>query len=247
MTGPDTRLWHTVGRSLVRHPWRWTFALLLPLIIFPVIDITVSGWFYDPEARIFPARVDPFFEWWRKSMPYYLFAVVIYVIALWAAGEWLKDAVFGVTRRVAAYLVLSLALGPGLVVNVILKDSWGRPRPSTILEFGGPNYFVPPLVITDQCDSNCSFSSGHGALGFWPVAFALLAPPRWRPHAIAAALAFGAMVGFVRIAQGGHFLSDVAFSAVITVGIIWWLYRRMIRPGDAASPKNNAPEGGESP
>lgn len=242
-----TAAWQRLGRSLRDHPWRWTFAALVPLIIFPAIDIAVSGLFYDPVSKSFPARIDPLFEWWRKTMPYYLFAIAGYVAALWAAGEWLKDAVFGVSRRVAAYLILSLALGPGLIVNVILKDSWGRPRPSTIMEFGGPNYFVPPLVITGQCDSNCSFSSGHGALGFWPVAFALLAPPRWRPWAVAAALLFGAVVGFVRIAQGGHFLSDVAFSAVITIGVIWWLFRRMVAPGDAVAEKNNHAQEDESP
>lgn len=239
--------WQGLGRSLRHHPWRWTLALLVPLVMFPAIDITVSGWFFDPDTGTFPARTSPFFEWWRKRMPYYLFAAGGYVILMWAAGEWLKDTIFGISRRIAAYLILSLALGPGLVVNVILKDSWGRPRPSTIREFGGPDYFVPPLIVTDQCDRNCSFSSGHGALGFWVVAFALLAPPRWRPHAIAAALAFGAMVGFVRIAQGGHFLSDVAFSAVITVAVIWWLYRRIVAPGDAVSPKNNHPEEGGAP
>lgn len=239
--------WERLGRSLRDHPWRWTFAALVPLVIFPVIDITVSSWFYDPATKSFPARQDPFAEWVRKRMPYFLFAAIGYVIALWAAGEWLKDTLLGVSRRIAAYLVLSLALGPGLIVNVILKDSWGRPRPSTIREFGGSNYFVPPLVITDQCDTNCSFSSGHGALGFWPVAFALLAPPRWRPWAVAAALVFGAMVGLVRIAQGGHFLSDVAFSAVITVGVIWWLHRRIVAPGDAASSKNNQANGLDSP
>lgn len=218
------RLWH----SIETHPWRWTLAVLLPLIFFPKIDLTVSSWFYDPVRGSFPARIDPFHEWVRRSMPYFLFAGIGYVIAIWAAGEWLKDAIFGVTRRVAAYLVLTLALGPGLVVNVLLKDSWGRPRPSTIREFGGPDYYVPPLVMTDQCDRNCSFSSGHGALGFWPVAFALLAPPAWRPYAVVVALVFGGLVGFVRIAQGGHFLSDVAFSAVITVAIIRWLHGRVI-------------------
>ncbi|CAA7611660.1 phosphatase PAP2 family protein [Magnetospirillum sp. UT-4] len=237
MTNPLARLWH----SIEAHPWRWTAALVVPLILLPQIDLTVSGWFYLPERKMFPARSEPFYEWVRRSMPYFLFAGLGYVGVVWAAGLWLKEAIFGITGRVAAYLALTMALGPGLVVNLILKDSWGRPRPSTIREFGGENYFVPPLVLSDQCDRNCSFSSGHGALGFWPVAVALLAPPAWRPAAVAAALGFGMMVGFVRIAQGGHFLSDVVFSAIITVAIIRWLHKRMIesdqprRQADAAA------------
>lgn len=241
--GTFTRLWHSVET----YPWRWTLALTVPLILFPKIDLTVSSWFFDPGLGTFPARVEPFYEWVRRTMPYILFGFVFYVVCLWAAGEWLKDTVLGVTRRITAYVLLTLALGPGLVVNVLLKDSWGRPRPSTIREFGGPDYFVPPLVMTDQCDHNCSFSSGHGALGFWPVALALLAPPAWRPAAVAVTVGFGAMVGFVRIAQGGHFLSDVVFSAIITVAIIRWLHKWLIAPPATPSLKNNPSIPGESP
>lgn len=237
-----TRLWG----SLQRHPWLWSLALMAPLLIFPQIDITVSSWFFDPARHVFPARLSPFPEWIRLEMPRLLFAGVILVVAAWAAGEWLGEAIFGITRRIAAYVVLTLATGPGLVVNLILKENWGRPRPSTIQEFGGPNTYVPPFVISNQCSDNCSFSSGHGALGFWPVALALLAPPRWRRQAIAAALAFGIVVGFVRIAQGGHFLSDVVASAIITIGISIILYRWLIFPQNPRSSKNNPPIAGES-
>lgn len=226
-------------RSLENHPWRWTLALLVPLILFPRIDLSVSAWFFDPVAGVFPARTSPMYEWVRRVMPYFMFAGAGYVLVLWLAGEILKQVFLGITRRVAAYLLLSLAVGPGLIVNVLLKDNWGRPRPSTLRDFGGTNYFVPPLVFSDQCDTNCSFSSGHGALGFWPFAVALLVPAPWRGWAVAAALAFGGMVGFVRIAQGGHFFSDVVFSAVIVIATILWLNRRVIGVPPAESWKNN--------
>lgn len=235
------RLW----RSLEAHPWLWSGALVAPLILFPAIDIGVSSLFFDPALKAFPARTQAFYEWVRREMPQYLFGGVIALLLTWAAGEVLRRPLLGVTRRLAAYVMLSLALGPGLVVNVILKDNWGRPRPSTIAEFGGPDTYVRPLVPSNQCDDNCSFSSGHGALGFWPVALALLAPPAWRPLAVGAAMAFGAVVGFVRIAQGGHFLSDVVFSALITIGISLWLYRRLILAPAALPQKNNPPIPGE--
>lgn len=240
---PFVRLWH----SIETHPWRWSLGLLAPMIVFPHIDLTVSSWFYDAATGTFPARTQEFAEWVRLGMPRILFAIAIMVLATWAAGEWLRDTIFGVTRRVAAFLLCSLAVGPGLVVNIILKDSWGRPRPSTIREFGGTDIYVPPLVMSDQCDRNCSFSSGHGALGFWPVALALLAPPAWRHAAVAAAVVFGAVVGFVRIAQGGHFLSDVVVSAIITVAIIRTFHKWLLAPPGAPSPKNNPPIPDESP
>lgn len=235
-----------VLRSVRRHPWLWSLALMVPLVLFPQIDITVSSWFFDPASHTFPARIARFPEWVRRQMPAYLFAVPVVVTLLWGAGELLRRPVLGVTRRVALYVLLSLALGPGLVVNVVLKDNWGRPRPSTIQEFGGANTYVRPLFLSNQCDENCSFASGHGALGFWPVALALLAPPRWRRSALAAAMAFGGMVGLVRIAQGGHFLSDVLAAALITVGISAWLYGKFVQPAKGWSSKNNPSIPGES-
>ena len=68
-----------------------------------------------------------------------------------------------------------------------------------------------------------------GAGAFWTMAPAALAPPAWRPAAYAAAVAFGAGVGVLRMSFGGHFFSDVAFAGVFTFIIVWlvhgWLYR----------------------
>lgn len=228
--------------------WLWglAFAAMAVLTVVPQIDITVSSWFFAPANGSFPARSAAFPEWIRRDMPAWLFAVPAAVALLWLAGEALRRPLLGVNRRVAAYVLLSLALGPGLVVNVVLKDNWGRPRPSTIQEFGGTNTYVPPFVPSTQCDDNCSFASGHGALGFWPVALALLAPRRWRRPALAATLAFGALVGGVRIAQGGHFLSDVLASAIITIGISAMLHKWLLGPEKRRSWKNNPPIPDES-
>ena len=226
-----------VARSARSHPWRWLAGVFAILIAFPAIDITVSSWFFEPTHRVFIARVWGPSEWIRLSMPYYLFGLAGAVLLAWLAGVARKRPLLGVTRRVALYLLLALALGPGLVVNVVLKDTWGRPRPSTIHQFSGADTYVPPLIPSHQCDHNCSFPSGHAALAFWLVAFALLASPRWRRWALAAAVAFGAVVGLSRIAQGGHFLSDVVASGAITIGIIVWLYRRIFADGRSDFPQ----------
>jgi lipid A 4'-phosphatase len=217
-----------LAASYRAYPLRWTVALLLPFIMFPQIDLTVSGWFYHPGAGFY-LRELPFPQFILKGMPPIVIGVAAYVLVMGVAGAVLGQVFFGITRRVAAFVVLSLALGPGVIVNLLLKDHWGRARPSQIVEFGGSAHFTPPLMMADQCTSNCSFSSGHGALGFWVIAFALLAPPRWRLLAVAAALAFGVLVGFVRIAQGGHFLSDVVVSALVVVGSTVWLKRALLK------------------
>ena len=210
------------------HPWRWSLAIAVAMALLPGLDLAVAGWFYTPGVG-FAARHNELGEFVRKGLPHLLIGSVIYVIVLWLPGEAMGRRFLGVDRRIAAYLGLSLALGPGLIVNTILKDNWGRARPSQIVEFGGEMRYTPPLLPADQCVDNCSFVSGHGALGFWVIAYALLAPAPWRPAAIAGALAFGAVIGLVRIAQGGHFLSDVLFSALITIGVTMLLHRWLIR------------------
>lgn len=224
-----------LSASLRRHPWWWLAgALVLATVtVVPAIDITISSWFFAPERKIFPLRVHPFFEFIRKGMPKYLFGLAGLVAVLWLASEARRRRVLGIDRRRAAYLLGSLAIGPGLIVNVILKDNWGRPRPSMIQQFFGPSTYVPPLIPSAQCDDNCSFASGHASLAFWLVAFALLAPPRLRTPALVATLGFGGLVGFSRIAQGGHFLSDVLYAAAITVGVIFALYKSLIPEGQS--------------
>ena len=230
-----------------RHPWVWTAAALAPLLLFPRIDIATSALFFEPDRHIFVLRSHPLGEFVRKTLPIILFALAAVVAMLGVAARWRGHAIAGLTPRTAVFVLAALALGPGLVVNTLLKDNWGRPRPSTIVEFSGPNHYVTPLLPSDQCPENCSFPSGHAALGFWLVAFAFLAPPRRRRPAMVAALVFGGLVGLVRIAQGGHFLSDVIFSGVIVVGLTRWLYVRIVAPYEILTRKNNRAKSAEAP
>jgi lipid A 4'-phosphatase len=115
-----------------------------------------------------------------------------------------------------------------LVVNAVFKEHWGRARPRDITEFGGTRTFTPAFVISDQCERNCSFVSGHASL---PFAFAalgfLLRRRRWAIYAGAAA--FGGLVGFGRIVQGAHFLSDVVFSGVFVFLVAYLLAHYVFR------------------
>jgi lipid A 4'-phosphatase len=65
------------------------------------------------------------------------------------------------------------------------------------------------------------------------VAPASLTPPPISLAAIAAAFGFGAAAGLLRIAAGGHYLSDVVFAALITV-ILVQIARRLFFPTDNA-------------
>ncbi|MGB0748638.1 MAG: phosphatase PAP2 family protein [Magnetospiraceae bacterium] len=212
---------------LARRFWWWAPVVAAVLVLFPQIDLWVSGWFYIPGDGFALGRAH-LLQFLRKGLPPILFGIVAYVMVLWLAGRLLRIHFWGINGRVTLYLAGTLAVGPGLIVNTLFKDNWGRARPSQIEAFGGDSLFSRAVFWSDQCDKNCSFVSGHAAMGFWVIAFAFLTPKPWRAPAILAALAFGFFIGWVRIIQGGHFFSDVVFAGMITVGVCWGGYRWLI-------------------
>ncbi|MBK5275000.1 MAG: phosphatase PAP2 family protein [Desulfuromonadales bacterium] len=113
-------------------------------------------------------------------------------------------------RRPGAFLVLLLMLGPGLLVNAVFKDHWGRPRPREIVQFGGHKQFLQPWQ--KGADGNGrSFPSGHGSSAFYMTAPFFIYRRRNRLAArlwLAGGLVFGVFMSIARITQGGHFLSD---------------------------------------
>jgi membrane-associated PAP2 superfamily phosphatase len=126
-----------------------------------------------------------------------------------------------ISGRAIVFLVATLALGPGLLTNVILKDHWGRPRPIDVTQFGGDQHFVAWWDPRGDCPGNCSFVSGDVSGAFWTIAPAALVPLPWRGLAYGAALALGAGMAALRIMAGGHFFTDTVFAGVFTFLIIW--------------------------
>jgi lipid A 4'-phosphatase len=143
----------------------------------------------------------------------------------WPRASWAR------WRRQIAFLAVALALGPGLAVT-LLKDHWGRARPSQVLEPGPETRFTPPLLPAAECSRNCAFVSGHAAMGFYLTAVGL-AFPRHRRAWLAAGLAAGTAIGVLRLAQGAHFLSDIVFAGILT----WFIalaVARVLRPTPAS-------------
>ena len=193
-------------------------------ILFPGIDLWASGLFYRPGAGFFLGDWLPF-RLIHSGMHELVAAIIIAGAALLIAALWRRRPVFGVDARAAVFLLLVLAIGPGLVVNTLFKDHWGRARPAQITAFGGDKRFTPPFVPSPECRRNCSFPAGDPAVGFYFVSAAFLLAAPWRRRAIGGALVLGAGIGIVRIAQGGHFLSDVIASGFFVTATSWLLYR----------------------
>jgi lipid A 4'-phosphatase len=116
---------------------------------------------------------------------------------------------------------------------VILKDNFGRARPRDIEEFGGSKHFTPAFVISRECNTNCSFSSGDAAGGFFSLALVMALSRRRRM--LAAAAAFGALVSLSRVASGAHFFSDTVASFFVMLIVADVLYYFMFLPEPAVA------------
>jgi lipid A 4'-phosphatase len=210
----------------------WFAAAFLVLcggsVLLPGIDLWVSALFYRPADGFFLGDW-VVFRAIRDGLPYVVVIFVVALSALLVLALLRRRTILGLDGRAALFLLLALALGPGLTVNTIFKDHWGRARPAQIVEFGGDKQFSRAFVPSDQCARNCSFTAGDPSIGFYLVSIAFLATaPRRRRWGVAGAVVLGAALGVVRIAQGGHFLSDVIASGFLVYGVSGLLHRALI-------------------
>jgi lipid A 4'-phosphatase len=222
----QNRHWSQDAGAAVRPAWRllrWDlglFVLLLGIfLIWPRLDIQVTAWFHQADSGFFLAD-NPLVR-----LSYRLFAKLHFLVLGLLLGLLIWQRVRGLSRRGTWFLLLALLLGPGLLVNLVFKEESGRARPRDIVEFGGHKSFTGAFIKTDQCATNCSFVSGHAAMGFYLLTLAWVLRRRYW---LWLGLALGSLVGLGRLLQGGHFLSDVifAFWAVYFVSLLLarWFY-----------------------
>ena len=205
----------------------FVLAAAVLFLVAPSIDLRVSGLFWRAGEGFF-WRDWPPFRVAHDRLPWLTGAIAVFLLAgvVWWAVR--RRPWFGLEKKALAFLLLALVLGPGVLVNMVFKDNWGRARPVQVQEFGGAAKFTPPLVRAKECRRNCSFVAGDPSIGFWFLAPAFLAQGLRRRLAIAGALSLGAFLGLTRIAQGGHFLSDVVFCGFVVAGLVWLLHRTII-------------------
>lgn len=215
---------------------RWAACTLLALALFrlwPELDLRVSGAVFDADgASRFPLGDTPLVRWVYLAVPwtgrFALLACLVLLFRIRTPPRW---------RRRAQVMLLALVLGLWGVVNVGLKDHWGRPRPTEVSAFGGPHPFQSAGTISPYCDRNCSFVSGHAATGFTLMAVGLLGAPATRRRWWRIGVVTGVVVGAGRVLQGGHFLSDIVFAGLamhgvcllIRAGWVGWRWRRRQR------------------
>ncbi|QFY62355.1 phosphatase PAP2 family protein [Rhizobium grahamii] len=196
------------------------FALLIFFNLFPSLDLYVAEQFFRAKTCLdgslkehcgsFPYRSESALRAVRSflfRLPY-----LIAIAMLWKLFACYEEygATFNAVRARALRIALSsLVLGPILLVNVVLKSYWGRPRPSQTIDFGGPFDFVQAGSMAGKCLTNCSFVSGEAAAAGWLFCLAFLVPRHLRAAAIVPMGAISLLVALLRLSFGAHYLSDV--------------------------------------
>ena len=114
----------------------------------------------------------------------------------------------------------SFLIGPTVLVNLIMKPGFGRPRPFHTLEFGDHFEYELPGSFSQSCSGNCSFVSGEAAAWFWMFWFIPFLVPKWRFPATLLLLMPAIGFSFLRVVFGRHYLSDVTMAALIALLIV---------------------------
>lgn len=215
--------------------WKW--PLIAILLISPFlnwIDWSLTSYAYkisnDPVEHFVSLPIfDFFFEY--GAMPATFTASIAAVLVVFSY----LSKTFRSVRAPALTLLLTFAIGSGLLINGVFKEYWGRPRPKQVEEFGGTQQFRPFYSpnFFHQPQPSKSFTCGHCAMGFYFFSLAYIGM-RMKRKAITylgffLALVLGIGLSLMRILQGGHFFSDTLFSAVImwytTLAMGWLSYK----------------------
>jgi lipid A 4'-phosphatase len=190
---------------------------------FPAIDLAISRLFF--HAGFFLKD-----QWWHQlihqGMASFLSVSIAAVAGIYVFNRLTKRDFCGIDGKKLCCLFLIMLLGVGVIVNMTLKDNFGRARPRSVQEFGGSKRFTPAFVVSYECSRNCSFSSGEAAAGFFALALALVLSRKRAYWAMG--VGFGSLVSFCRIASGAHFFSDTLVSFFVMLILTDLLYHYVV-------------------
>ncbi len=180
---------------------------------FTPIDLLVSNYFYDNgwtfENETPWIQIKNWGVWAPNSLG--VIALLIFVIGFF------RDSLMRF-RKQCLFLVVVILLGPGLIVNSIFKENYGRPRPRQIEQFNGEKHFCKVWVYSDQ--NGHSFPSGHSSIAFYFISLYYVFRRRNKKVAnwcFFGGIAYGILMSCTRIVQGAHFFSDCLWA----FGFVW--------------------------
>ncbi|MEN9947057.1 MAG: hypothetical protein RLZZ293_1443 [Pseudomonadota bacterium] len=194
------------------------FTLFILFILGSIIVLTLSP-LLDQQLAILPynSYTHQFYgegAWWCRIIYYAVSLVSICLVATPLIYWWCNRnnvAKQFLVRRMIFITYLSLAIGPGLVVNASFKQNWGRARPYQVIR--DHHQFTLPWQPQFNQPLYNSFPSGHVSIGaFIGIPFLAI---RRRRLGVGLCVAGFIIVGLVRYLQGGHYFSDICLAALI--------------------------------
>jgi lipid A 4'-phosphatase len=198
-----------------------TAVIGVAFAIHPGWDLALTQLFYDPATKQFPLSLNPTINWLRNKAVFITIACMTCLAASLVLKIIRPRRQMWIPGRAVIFVALTFLLGPGILVNWVLKEHWSRPRPAEVVEFGGDKPFVPWWDPRGTCEQNCSFVSGEASTATWTLAAAVLIPGTTGAVAIGAAITYTAAMAVMRLIVGGHFFTDVAFAILFTSLVIW--------------------------
>jgi lipid A 4'-phosphatase len=202
-----------------------SILLALPPVLFPGIDISVSKIFLQANPPVNPSAW-LWVELVNEHVPTLFRVIAVLCLPAWLVARQLPR--FRHLTAGLAFVGIALLIGPGLMVGA-LKDLTLRARPFHVTEFAGDRRFTPALQISDQCNDNCAFVSGHTSDGFFLVTLMLI-DRRRRWWWVAGGTLAGMLIGFARVSVGAHWLSDVLWAFPVTLIGSWLAWYIVGRP-----------------
>jgi len=151
-------------------------------------------------------------------------AAVLTLVTLACAGY------LFIRRQYRALVLLGIATAGGLLVSLLLKGLFDRPRPAF---FSGAGYIA-----------TSSFPSGHSMLSavVYLTLGALLARVSKRYHVklyfVTVAMLVTLLVGFSRVYLGAHYPTDVlaGWSIGVIWALLWWLVAQFLQKRGTIEP-----------
>lgn len=232
-------------------------AATIPFWLAPVkgpgsqnLDIILAiRWLHDSGPDFWPHENDALWRFFYHAAPILVGVLGLSGLAMAFAGvvneRWLY------LRPMGLYLLLTVAMGPGLFVNAIGKEYAGRPRPRQVFEVrpqlsqaeyeaarqkriadGTEVPYLAPFQF-GKPGAGKSFPCGHCSVGFSFAALWLLVRRKnlWLGRAaLTGGLGLGMVMGVGRMAAGAHFFSDVLWAGLMTMlaaGISYYYIMRM--------------------
>jgi len=180
------------------------------------LDITLQNIFYSTAKNWKFGSQQPWnFFYHYGNYPVLLFIIISLIFLI--VSFWKNTFKWLFYRKAALFFILVLLLGPGLLVNGVLKEHVGRPRPREIINYGGTDPFVPVLKH-GTAGKGKSFPCGHCSMAFMLITPFFVLRKKYKLLSLLVlsfGLIYSLLMSLARMAQGGHFASDAIWAGII--------------------------------